>query len=83
MKLKEPAVTLLAVGFSAILFAAHHYAGITTLAGGEGVFEPFTLPGFLFRMAAGIYFAVIFRYRGYGITAGTHAAYNMIYFAFS
>ena len=46
-------------------------------------FEPFTLPGFLFRMAAGVYFAVIFRYRGYGITAGAHAAYNMIYFAFS
>ena len=75
-KLKGGAPTLIAVMLSAGLFAAHHYVGI---AGGELYWlEPFGLESFLFRSAAGVYFALIFRYRGYGVTAGAHAAYNII-----
>ena len=33
---------------------------------------------FLFRMLAGIYFALLFRLRGFGIAVGTHAFYDII-----
>lgn len=83
IQLKGPLAPMLAVSVSALLFAGHHYVGIqdgviSRLAG-----EPYTLVGFIFRTIAGVYFAIVFRYRGYGITAGTHVVYNMIYFAFS
>ena len=76
LKLKSSLATLIAVFFSAALFSAHHYIGYTDL--GLQWLEAFRIESFLFRAAAGIYFALIFRYRGYGITAGTHAAYNII-----
>lgn len=76
LKLKGPAPTIVAVLLSAGLFAAHHYVGIAN--GAMYWLEPFGTQSFLFRSAAGIYFAVIFRYRGYGVTAGAHAAYNII-----
>lgn len=80
---KGPLAPLAAVTISALLFAGHHYVGIEAgricrLAG-----EPLTLGGFTFRTMAGVYFAILFRFRGFGITAGTHAVYNMIFFAFS
>ena len=77
-KVKASLAALVAVAVSSLLFALHHYIGFE-----DGRFitfsaVPFTPVGFIFRTAAGTYFAVIFRYRGYGITAGTHAAYNII-----
>lgn len=81
LKIKAPIAAFLAVLISATLFAAHHYIGIEAGHIGRLQRELFTLGSFLFRTAAGIYFAFIFRYRGYGIAAGTHTAYNMIYFA--
>ena len=33
---------------------------------------------FGFRTIAGVYFAVLFAIRGFGITAGTHAFYDII-----
>jgi hypothetical protein len=33
---------------------------------------------FGFRAVAGVYFAVLFAIRGFGITAGTHAFYDII-----
>jgi membrane protease YdiL (CAAX protease family) len=53
---------------SAVLFSAYHYLGD----------ETFELPTFLFRTVAGIYFGWIFFVRGFGITAGTHAAYDIL-----
>jgi hypothetical protein len=80
LHIKDPTATIVAVLVSAALFAAHHYVGIENGRICRLAEEPFTLGSFLFRTLAGIYFAIIFRYRGYGITAGTHAAYNVILF---
>ena len=83
VKIKGVGTSIIAVLISAGLFAAHYYVGIEDGQLCKLQEHDFTLGGFLFRAAAGVYFAVIFRYRGYGITAGTHAAYNMILFTFS
>ncbi len=76
---KGSSAIITAVLISAGLFSAHHYVGFVGGRIGR-IQEPFTIGSFIFRTAAGIYFALVFWYRGYGITAGTHAAYNMIYF---
>ena len=83
LQLKGFLAPMVAVSVSALLFAAHHYVGIEAGVICRLSAEPFTLVGFIFRTMAGVYFAIVFRYRGYGITAGTHAVYNMIYFTFS
>lgn len=59
---------LLIVVISALLFSAYHYLGN----------ERFLLRTFAFRTIAGLYFGLVFIYRGFGITAGTHAAYDII-----
>jgi membrane protease YdiL (CAAX protease family) len=51
-------------------FAGAHHLG--TLG------EPFQWYAFLFRTMAGAFFAALFIYRGFGIAAGTHAAYDML-----
>ncbi|NDC54626.1 MAG: CPBP family intramembrane metalloprotease [Planctomycetia bacterium] len=54
---------------TSLLFAAAHYVGPL-----GDVFEP---RGFVFRALAGGFFALLFVVRGFGIAAGTHAAYDM------
>jgi hypothetical protein len=39
---------------------------------------PFNPTEFGFRTIAGVYFAILFAIRGFGITAGTHAFYDII-----
>jgi hypothetical protein len=68
---------ILSVLISAALFSAHHHH-ITFIAGQLGRGAPFSLAEFVFRTAAGIYFAGLFAIRGFGITAGTHAFYDII-----
>jgi hypothetical protein len=58
---------LLLVLISATLFSAYHYLGN----------EAFNWRIFVFRMAAGMYFALLFLTRGFGITAGSHMAYDI------
>ncbi len=53
-----------------LLFAAAHHVGP---AG-----EAFAWPPFLFRFVAGLYFSAAFVYRGFGIAAGSHAAYDIL-----
>jgi hypothetical protein len=67
---------MLSVLVSAALFSAHHH--IIFVNGRFGRTAPFTWPEFGFRTAAGVYFAVLFAIRGFGITAGTHAFYDII-----
>ncbi len=67
---------ILSVLISAALFSAHHH--IDFLSGKPNAVDPFDLTEFIFRTLAGIYFAALFAIRGFGITAGTHAAYNII-----
>jgi membrane protease YdiL (CAAX protease family) len=66
MKLRRQIGYLLMVLVSAVLFSLYHYLG-----------EPFSWQTFAFRTAAGAYFGVVFICRGFGITAGAHAAYDV------
>jgi hypothetical protein len=59
-----------AVLVTSILFSAAHYVG--------PLGDAFDLHSFAFRALAGLFFAVLFVVRGFGIAAGTHAAYDMI-----
>jgi membrane protease YdiL (CAAX protease family) len=68
LQIKRPVAVLLMVVTSAVLFACYHYLGN----------ESFRLRSFAFRTLAGIYFGVVFAIRGFGITAGSHAAYDII-----
>jgi hypothetical protein len=67
---------ILAVLVSAALFRAHHH--IVYLEGRFGQAVPFNLAEFAFRSVAGVYFAVLFAIRGFGVTAGTHAFYDIL-----
>ena len=62
-------LTLAAVG-SALMFAGAHNLGP------HG--EPFQLVIFLFRSCAGLYFTWIYHARGFGITVGAHASYDVL-----
>jgi hypothetical protein len=67
---------ILSVFISAALFGAYHH--IVYLEGQFIQSSPFNLAEFGFRTIAGIYFACLFAIRGFGITAGTHAFYDII-----
>jgi len=76
LKIDHGKSIVLSVLISAILFSAHHH--IDFLSGQPNPTDPFNLTKFAFRTIAGIYFAILFAFRGFGITAGTHAFYNII-----
>jgi len=63
------AVPLAAVGWAALFSGAHHVGPF-----GES-YDPYV---FLFRMVAGVYFALVFRLRGFGVAAGAHALYDVV-----
>jgi membrane protease YdiL (CAAX protease family) len=67
-RMKRSIAYLLMVLVSSVLFASYHYLGS----------EPFIWQTFAFRTAAGLYFGAIFVFRGFGITAGSHAAYDVL-----
>jgi hypothetical protein len=54
----------------ALLFAAFHHM--------PGSVEPFALDRFAFRTLAGLYFGWLYTERGFGVTAGAHAVYDVI-----
>ncbi|HEY7090554.1 MAG TPA: CPBP family intramembrane glutamic endopeptidase [Tepidisphaeraceae bacterium] len=59
---------LLMVVTSSLAFSLYHYWG----------YEPFQLRTFAFRTVAGFYFGAVFAFRGFGISAGSHASYDII-----
>src|SRR5260370_345177 len=61
---------LLTMLTSAVLFSAAHHIGPY----GEA-FDRYT---FLFRMLAGLYFALLYQLRGFGVAVGTHACYDQL-----
>ena len=67
---------VLAILISAALFSAHH--PILFLDGRFGQSAPFNWLEFGFRTLAGVYFAALFAVRGFAVTAGTHAFYDII-----
>ncbi|MGA2070111.1 MAG: CPBP family intramembrane glutamic endopeptidase [Sedimentisphaerales bacterium] len=67
---------IVAVLVSAGLFGAHHHIDFLTGRANQG--DLFDWSKFAFRTTAGVYFAALFAIRGFGITAGTHAFYDII-----
>jgi len=76
LRLSHKSSIILSVLISAALFSAHHH--IVFLDGHLGRITDFDWTSFSFRTMAGIYFAILFAIRGFGITAGTHAFYDII-----
>lgn len=67
---KSFAAAVVAVLVSSLLFSVAHYVG--------PLGDTFNLYSFTFRFLAGVFFAMLFSLRGFGIAAGTHAAYDML-----
>lgn len=65
----DPAAVIVA----ALLFAFYHFPD-----GFDSPRNPFAWGKFIFYTAAGVYFGVIFVWRGFGIAAGTHAMYDLL-----
>jgi hypothetical protein len=63
------AASLFAVGAGALIFSAFHYVGPYG--------DRLTLPSFAFRTVAGLLFSSLYLLRGFGITAWTHALYDV------
>ena len=59
----------LATVLGALVFSAFHYIGAFG--------EPLRLESFVFRAIAGVAFSALYLLRGFGITAWTHALYDM------
>ncbi|HET6700193.1 MAG TPA: CPBP family intramembrane glutamic endopeptidase [Gemmatimonadaceae bacterium] len=60
---------IVAVGVGALVFSAFHYVGPFG--------DPLEAGSFTFRLIAGIFFSALFVTRGFGITAWTHALYDV------
>lgn len=67
------ASTTFAVVTGALVFSAFHYIGAYG--------DPLELPSFLFRTLAGLAFSGLYVSRGFGITAWTHALYDVFLLA--
>jgi membrane protease YdiL (CAAX protease family) len=67
--LADPPALIAAIVATSVLFSAAHYLGP------HG--DAFGWYSFVFRLMAGGFFAVLFVYRGFGIAAGSHAAYDI------
>ncbi len=68
--------TVAAVLATSAIFAAAHYVGPY---GDAIAWRDFTFwYGILFRFVAGVFFSVLFVFRGFGIAAGAHAGYDIL-----
>jgi len=72
LKIEKKWAYLLIVVGSSILFALYHYWSPQS--------APFLWSDCIFRTICGGYFGVLFMSRGFGITAGTHAVYDIYFF---
>jgi membrane protease YdiL (CAAX protease family) len=72
LKIEKKWAYLLIVVGSSILFALYHYWSPQS--------APFRWSDCIFRTICGAYFGVLFLSRGFGITAGTHAVYDIYFF---
>ena len=68
--LAAPLAVFWATATSALGFALAHHLGPYG--------EPFDGYVFLFRSLAGVYFALLYQLRGFGIAVGTHAGYDVL-----
>jgi len=63
-----------AVCVGALIFSTFHYVGPFG--------DPFRVDSFVFRAIAGVAFSALYVYRGFGITAWTHALYDVLVLIF-
>ena len=63
-----------AVAAGALIFSAFHYVGAYG--------DPLRLDSFVFRTIAGVAFSALYVFRGFGITAWTHALYDVLVLVF-
>ena len=75
LRMRKSAGYLLMVVISSLAFAFYHYLGS----------EAFSWRSLVFRTGAGVYFAVLFLTRGFGVTAFSHSCYDIfvIYLRFA
>ena len=75
LQMRKSAAYLLMVVISSLAFAFYHYLGS----------EVFSWRSLVFRTGAGVYFAVLFFTRGFGVTAFSHSCYDIfvIYLRFA
>lgn len=77
----SPRVSLVsAIIVTSLIFAAAHYQIDFQFAGrhfGTSNGEQFQWFTFTFRALAGVYFSLLFAFRGFGIAAGSHALYDV------
>jgi membrane protease YdiL (CAAX protease family) len=70
LRMKPGASLLIAMVASSLLFSAFHYVG--------SLRDTFSVASFSFRFIAGMLLAIIYRVRGFGIAAYTHAFYDLL-----
>ncbi|OHB51503.1 MAG: hypothetical protein A2Y10_11555 [Planctomycetes bacterium GWF2_41_51] len=73
---KKTKAIMISIIISAVLFSLHHH--FIFIHGRFARSELFALAPFIFRTIAGVYFAIIFVVRGFGIVAGAHIFYDII-----
>ena len=66
---RDTPALLVAAVVSSLIFSLFHYLG--------ALGDTFQLASFVFRFVAGMVLAAIYRWRGFGIAAGTHALYDV------
>ena len=74
LKLRTVPAGVFAVIVGAFIFSAFHYVGAYG--------DPLELGSFVFRMIGGMVFSAMFLLRGFGITAWTHALYDVLLLVF-
>ena len=67
---RTPVAAGFAVALGAVIFSLFHYIGPFG--------DPLQLYSFVFRMIAGLFFSALYVVRGFGITAWTHALYDVL-----
>jgi hypothetical protein len=70
VELPQLASVLVAAAGSAVLFSAAHHCGPYG--------QPYSNYLFVFRLVAGLYFALLYYFRGIGIAVGAHSCYNVM-----
>ena len=68
--MRRGGASAVAVVLSALIFSGFHYVG--------SLGDTFTVQSFVFRAIAGLVFSGLFVTRGIGITAWTHALYDVM-----
>jgi len=71
LRAPKRAMSVVAVVAASVVFSLYHFAGP----------DPFNWHRFVFRLMAGLYLALLYVGRGFGIAVGAHACYNVVVLA--